>query len=49
MAKKKRLVVRFLHHGELLQLVLVGLLVHFVSKDLNILENVVVVKVCLKQ
>ena len=37
MAKKEPFVVRFLYHGELLQLVLI--LVHFVSKDLMILEN----------
>ena len=48
MAIKERFVVRSSYHGILLQLVLI--LVHFVSKDLNILENLwVVVKVCLKQ
>ena len=48
MAKKERFVVRFLYHRDLLQLVLI--LVHFVSNDLKILENLwVVVKVCLKQ
>ena len=35
--KKKRFVVCFLYHGELLQLVLI--LVHFVSKDLYIKDN----------